>query len=79
MSRLDASPPGPSRIKVRRLYCLVTVSASGGKTLISRLNLLPPPPAADYVLAPMAFVATTQIYQEVLEMYLVFPEIEIAG
>ena len=52
MSGLDASPPRPSRIKVRRLYCLVTACASGGKTLISSLNLLPPPPAAPYGLAP---------------------------
>ena len=33
-------------------YCLVTVRSSGGKTLISRLILIRPPPAADYVLAP---------------------------
>ena len=52
MSGLDASPPRPSRIKVRRLYCLVTACASGGKTLISRLNLIRPPPAAPYGLAP---------------------------
>ena len=32
-------------------YCLVTVSASGGKTLIPRLNLCHPPPAAPYGLA----------------------------
>ena len=35
------------------LYCLVTVSASGGKTLISRINLIRPPPAAPYGLAPL--------------------------
>ena len=33
-------------------YCLVTVSASGGKALISRINLIRPPPAAPYGLAP---------------------------
>ena len=39
------------RISVGMLYCLVTVSASGGKTLISRINLIRPPPAAPYGLA----------------------------
>ena len=41
-----------ARISVGMFYCLVTVSACGGKTLISRPNLLPPPPAAPYGLAP---------------------------
>ena len=41
MSGLDASLPRPSRINVRMPYCLVTHSASGGKTLISRINLCP--------------------------------------
>ena len=41
----------PHRLAVARFspvasYCLVTLSTRGGKTLISRLNLLPPPPAA---------------------------------
>ena len=41
----------PHRLAVARIspvasYCLVTLSTRGGKTLISRLNLLPPPPAA---------------------------------
>ena len=40
------------RINVGMFYCLVTVSASGGKTLISRINLIRPPPAAPYGLAP---------------------------
>jgi len=40
------------RISVGMLYCLVTVSASGGKTLISRIKLIRPPPAAPYGLAP---------------------------
>ena len=40
------------RISVGMFYCLVTVSASGGKTLISRINLIRPPPAAPYGLAP---------------------------
>ena len=41
----------PHRLAVARIspvasYCLVALSTRGGKTLISRLNLLPPPPAA---------------------------------
>ena len=41
----------PHRLAVARIspvasYCLVPLSTRGGKTLISRLNLLPPPPAA---------------------------------
>ena len=39
------------RISVDVFYCLVTSSASGRKTLISRLIHLPPPPAAPYGLA----------------------------
>ena len=52
MSGLDASPPRPSRTKVRRLDCLVTAYACGGKTLISRIKVVRPPPAAPYGLAP---------------------------
>jgi len=40
------------RISVGMFYCLVTVSACGGKTLISRLILIRPPSAAPYGLAP---------------------------
>ena len=41
----------PHRLAVARIspvasYCLVPLSTRGGKTLISRLNLLPPPPVA---------------------------------
>ena len=35
-----------ARISPVASYCLVPLSTRGGKTLISRLNLLPPPPAA---------------------------------
>ena len=51
MSGLDASPPRPSRVKVRMSSCLVTVISRAGKTAISRINLLPPAPAAPYGLA----------------------------
>ena len=57
MSGLDASPPRPSRLKVRMSYCLVTVISRAGKTLISRINLLPPAPAAPYGLASYAICA----------------------
>ena len=53
--RKPAPPATDSPSLASTLGCwwfLVTVCACGGKTLISRLNLLPPPPAAPYGLAP---------------------------